>query len=274
MPDAKSYVEESAIRLATASLHFSVMPNLKIVASQTPLPRRFGSGLKRGRAEDAREVSDLKVRLACEIGSAESVRDFGGLWGVHGRYLLESAICLGSRLASMVDVRPYEEFAAEAAQARAKQPNLEVAFTQADFRKNETFRGMEGVEVSLLYDVLLHQENYLEVIGNVCDATTRYICFAQPCLQERLFLLPDSATLLQFWPEELKTELRKNSFWPAQPPADEFAANQWIWGHTSSHIVAVFHGFGWDLAYGEVIDQGYGSGDYWEYSLLRFAKRS
>ena len=106
------------------------------------------------------------------------------------------------------------EFAVEAAEATARNSNLEVAFTQADFRKNETFRGMERVDVSLLYDVLLHQENYLEVIGNVCDTTNQHICFAQPCLQERLFFLPDSTTLLQFWSEELKTELRKNSFWP------------------------------------------------------------
>src|SRR2546430_12768349 len=56
------------------------------------------------------EVRARKIALIAEIGHADSIRDFGGLWGVHGLYLLEGVRRLGATFAEMIDVTPREEF--------------------------------------------------------------------------------------------------------------------------------------------------------------------
>ncbi len=81
-----------------------------------------------------------------------------------------------------------------------------------DFRDPATFFGLEPVDASILFEVLLHQENYSEVVRNVTNASTKFVCVAQPCLREEWFPLPASSTLLQFWDEELKDEIRRDSF--------------------------------------------------------------
>jgi hypothetical protein len=243
------------------------------------LPRDFsehprpGDGLPHHTVDGLGEVFDRKVRLAIEgVAGVESIRDFGGLYIVHGRYLLEAAVALGCTFASMIDVTPRDEFGPAIERAKVANPKLEVEFVHGDFRQHETFAGLRPVDMSLLYEVVLHQENYVDVIANVCRRTRRYICFAQPCIKENLFALPGSATLLQFWPQELKGELRRNGFWPQEPEVFRFQTPYWMWGQTTSHIISVLGGFGWDLECGQVIEGI--AGDYWDFPLLRFVPRA
>ena len=98
------------------------------------------------------------------------------------------------------------------------------------------------------------------------------MCFAQPCLREDFFPLSSGAVLLQFYDPSLKAILRRNSFWPEEPVTQLFDTRYWMWGQTTSHIISVFHGFGWSLEYGEIADNA--CGDCWEYPLLRFRKRT
>ena len=43
-------------------------------------------------------------------------------------------------------------------------------------------------------------------------------------------------------------------------------------GQTTSHVISVLGGCGWDLECGEVIEDV--GGDYWEFPLLRFVPRA
>jgi hypothetical protein len=65
--------------------------------------------------------------------------------------------------------------------------------------------------------------------------------------------------------------LRTESFWPKEPRVDRFTPAHWMWGHTTSHLVAVMRGFRWDLTEGKIVDNVWGP--CWEYPLLTFAKR-
>jgi hypothetical protein len=214
------------------------------------------------------EVMDLKVDLISSAREVRSLRDFGGLYIVHGKYLLEPAVSLGCSFASMIDVTPVKEFEVKIARMKAEHPNLEVEFVQADFREHSCYASLRPVDLSIVFEVLLHQENYAEVLRNICARSSKYICIAQPCLREAWFSLPSSATLLQFWPEELKSEVRQGSFWPPEPETETFTPKYWMWGHTVSHLIDMMRGFGWSLDYGDVVDNV--CGEAWEYALLRF----
>ena len=244
----------------------SLKQDLEVVGS---FPRE-GSDLPRRSIRDGEEARSLKVKLVNDIGRAESIRDFGGLYLVHGRFLLEPAVALGSRYAHMIDITPKEVFQTEIDQAIEKNPNLRVDYTCADFRYPDLYRDLPNVEVSLLYEVLLHQDNYVEVIRNVTGHTDRYVCVAQPCLRESWFGAPAGAVCLQFYDQAVKEVLRRNSFWPEEPPIRTFETRYWMWGHSISHLIAVFGGFGWELDFGEVLDNF--RGDHWDYPLLRFRR--
>lgn len=233
--------------------------------------RRWGDQLPRRQVDGFGEIMKRKVQLVAGSQGTQSLRDFGGLYLVHGKYLLEPAVSLQCRYANMVDCTPREEFAAKIQEAKTRNSRLQVEFTQGDFRDPALFAQLPEVDTSILFEVILHQENYVEVLRNVTRLTRKYVCFAQPCLREDLSLLPGGAFLLQFYDRDLKAILRRNSFWPEEPATSTFDTRYWMWGQTTSHIIAVLYGFGWDLEFGEIADNA--CGDSWEYPLLRFRKR-
>jgi hypothetical protein len=229
----------------------------------------FGAKMKRIKIPDYGTVMSKKVQLVSGCTGSRSLRDFGGLYLVHGKYLLEPALELGADFASMVDLTPREEFNANIEKVRQQQPAFDVEFINRDFRDPALYETLRPVDTSILFEVLLHQENYVSVMQGVASRTQRYICIAQPCLNDSMFALPGSASLLQFWPEDLKDVYRAGSFWPKEPEVHRFDTRYWMWGHTSSHLIAIMRGIGWDLVDGEIVEDV--CGPNWEYPLLRFS---
>jgi hypothetical protein len=222
-------------------------------------------------AEGYGAVMALKDELA-RIEGSESIRDFGGIYLVHGRYLLRGADLPTTKKISMVDVSPRDEYLTAVQEWLTAHPGVVHEFVQGDFRNSDVYTDLAPVDVSLLYEVLLHQENYVEVIRNVTTRSRMAVCVAQPVLRERLFSLPSSATLVQFLDEDLKNELRNGSFWPEEPRVDRFSPNFWMWGHTPSHLIDVFAGFGWTAIDPVLVTNV--CGDYWDYLLVRFSPPS
>lgn len=216
------------------------------------------------------EVMQKKVALVSGSVGAKSLRDFGGLYLVHGKYLLEPAVALQADYACMVDVTPRDEFQTEINKAKSQAPNLEVEFVNADFRSMDIYPGLREVDLTIFFEVLLHQENYVGVLQQAAAKTNKYLCIAQPCLKDELFPLPASTTLLQFWPENLKNAHRTGGFWPEEPRTETFDSRYWMWGQTTSHLIDVCHGLGWKLQYGEKVKDV--CGPSWDFSLLRFVK--
>jgi hypothetical protein len=213
------------------------------------------------------EMEHKKLQTICDIGAAASIRDYGGLWGVCGKYLLEGARALHASYAEMVDATPIVEFADRAKELEAEMP-IRVEMRRGDFRNPRLYDGMEPVEVSVLYDVMLHQDNHTEVIKNVVKKTSRCVCLAQPVLSERLFSLPCGSVLLQFYPPELK-DLIRNGWWPAEQVVNVFKPHIWMWGQTVSYFRSVFYGYGWGREYLEVCHLS----PHWDYAFMRFVPR-
>jgi hypothetical protein len=211
-------------------------------------------------------IQRQKIALIAEIGKADSIRDFGGLWGVHGLYLLEGARVLESDFAEMIDVTPVEEFVVNARRLQQERA-IQINMIEADFRTPDLFEILRPVDVALLYDVLLHQDTAVEVIKGVTATTRECICVAQPVLKEEIFTLPNAAVNLQFYGEELKDELRTGSWWPKEAPVRRFDQSKWLWGQTASFLRSLFTGYGWRVEY----EQAHEMGVYWTYALARFA---
>jgi hypothetical protein len=235
-----------------------------------PPGARFGEQLPRISPPDGlATVYTRKVDLIAECSGARALRDFGGLYLVHGRYLLEPAVRLRADYACMVDVTPRSAFETAIADAKAQHSALEVEFVTGDFRDPTLYDALQPVDVSILYEVLLHQENYVDVIHNVLRTTRSWVCVGQPCLREDVFALPAAAVLVQFLDDATKAELRRESVWPpSEPMTDRFRTDLWMWGHSTSHLISLFHGFGWELEHGEIYEGV--CGPYWEFPLLRF----
>jgi hypothetical protein len=224
--------------------------------------------LSRVAIADFEQVRSRHVDLVASAGDVTSIRDFGGLWLVHGAYLLESAVRTGSTFVSMIDATIQPEFKQRIDEARESSPELEVELINTDFRRPELYDIVRPVDVSLLYNVLLHQENHVEIISDVCRTTTKFVCVAQPCLREEYFSLPASAAIIQFWPDDLKAKYQEGAFWPPEPRLGAFNPGLWIWAHSTSHLISAFYGCGWRLDFGEVIEDAVGP--HWEYPMLRF----
>ena len=209
-----------------------------------------------------------KLKLITDIGRADSIRDFGGVWGVHGLYLLEGARALGATYAQMVDNIADAEFVEGMERLRRDLP-IAVEMRDADFRRPSLYDALRPVDVSVLYDVLLHQDRAVEVIQNVTGKTERAVCVAQPVLKESVFRLPSGCVNLLFYPEELK-DLIRCAGWSREPAVDRFETTWWTWGQTVSYLTSVFHGYGWEREHLEAYDLS----PHWAYALMRFAPPS
>ena len=217
------------------------------------------------------EVMQIKDKFACNLAS-QSFRDFGGVYIVGGRYLFYAASESKASKASMVDLNFTKEWLRRKSEFFAGNSEAHVEEVNQDFRYLEIYKELDTVDTSLLYEVLLHQENYVSVIGNVAKKTSKSIHVVQPVLKEDLFEIPSSATLLQFWPQELKEIYREGSFWPVEPKISRFETNYWMWGHTQSHLNSVFAGFGWKPDQELVITNV--CGEKWDYLLIKFIPES
>jgi hypothetical protein len=167
-----------------------------------------------------------------------------------------------------VDVTARQEFDEKVAELQRVMP-LDVRMIHGDFRDSRLFLRMAPTEVALLYDVLLHQDNAVEVVKNVASKTTHHICVAQPVMKEELFSLPNGSVNLQFYPEELKDQLRYPGWWEKEPRRDSFSPEFWMWGQTASYLTSIFHGYGWEPDSLETYD----ASEFWNYALIRFGPR-
>lgn len=267
-PPQNPYLKDNTV--AHPARDFVVPSELRDTHPDTDLHTRFSSFRFHSPLKpqlDLARIRQLKIDLAAGIGRASSIRDFGGLWGVDGLYLLEGARILRCGFAEMVDISPSSQFDEKAASLR-KAMDVEIKMTCGDFRQPQLFASMRAIEVSLLYEVLLHQDNAVEVIRNVTATTTHSICIAQPVLKEELFALPNGTVNLQFYPEELKDQLRYSGWWEKEPACDRFSPQFWMWGQTASYLISVLHGYGWRTAHAETFH----ASEYWNYAMLRFTK--
>jgi hypothetical protein len=213
----------------------------------------------------AEDLVARKLALIAGIGRADSIRDFGGIWGVNGRYLLEGARALGARHAEMVDYEPTEAFLAEAERAQ-QEYSISVEMKYGDFRDPALYERLQAADVSLLYDVLLHQDTAVDVVRRVAARTRCRVCVAQPVLREDLFGLPGGCVSLILYPQELKEILRYGN-WARRPAAERFETGSLMWGQTVSYLTSVFYGYGWRREHLEA----YEVSAYWVYALMRFA---
>ncbi len=232
---------------------------------------RIREPLKRIRVKDYKEVMYKKEQMPLSLPDIDSLRDFGGCYLVHGLYLLQVARLRMIALASMIDVSITAEYTRAADRLKKDAPEIEFETICGDFRDQSLYTILRETDAALLYEVILHQENYVEVIRNVCKKTRKFICLAQPCIIEDFFVLPGGAVMLQFFDEALKDLLRTGSFWPKEPSVERFSAAYWMWGQTTSHLINLMRGFGWALYEGYVIDNVCGS--CWEYPMLVFSKK-
>jgi hypothetical protein len=224
--------------------------------------------IKEVRVDGYGQVMTLKEEVPSQFPEIQSIRDFGGCYLVHGRYLLRASEVLKCNFLSMVDVSITKEFANAAELAR--KTGVEVEVLRGDFRNPDLYKDFTSTDASFLYEVLLHQDNYMEVIRQVTICTKKYIFIAQPCLKENYFNFPGGSVLLQFYESSLKEMLKMNSFWPEdEPEFDRFDPRVWMWGHTISHLLFALHGYGWRLKTGLKIPNV--AGTHFDYAILAFS---
>ena len=224
------------------------------------------------------ELLKKKRDLTASIGKAESIRDYGGMWKVNGEYLLDGARRLGCSFASMVDKLKTPEYDAEVKKMEEKGVKFEYInrdfreigqwYNEAELDEENDTDPFENTEVSLLNDVLLHQDNFTEVVKMVCQLTDKYIVVVQPFYEG--FDIPSSCAMIQFMSPEWKKKLWV-SMWVDQRELDEFSVDIWMWAQSAQLMIDLFNGYGWKPKQ----DRGFTSpiGNDWYYTGIIFEKK-
>lgn len=191
-------------------------------------------------------IVSLKLDLLEAATPARDAIVFGDVWGVHGAYSLR-CLQLGCRDVHLVDSLQTPEFQ----ERLAGEPRLH--YIHGDFSDPVAMAGMQGAEIGVAYDVLLHQGPLTGTIHLLLEKCERAICISQPMLVEQP--LPASVVYL---PGNLAQRELSPSYSHLEGGGtgeiNVFDVKQvnhghWLWGMTRSFIENVLIGEGFEIVH-------------------------
>jgi hypothetical protein len=183
----------------------------------------------------------LKLELLERATPADSAAIFGDMWRVDGAYALS---CLELGCGRVVVVDASETF--EWQRRRLEHPQLD--FYKGDFGNAWFMQSLrERFDLTIAYDVLLHQAPLLHTLHLILAHTYERICICQPVLRER-----ETPNTLVYLPGNRDASLHPA---PDNVDYDNFfdvdAVNpaKWIWGMTQSLVRSVMAGEGFEITF-------------------------
>lgn len=181
----------------------------------------------------------LKLSILERATPGDSAAVFGDMYVVEGAYTMR-CLELGFRRVVLIDVLETPGWQ----RLRLEHPALD--FYKGDF-SNALFMASirERFDITVCFDVLLHQPPLLHTIHLVLEKTRRRLCVVQPMLKER-----DTPNTLVYLPGNTEAglyPLTERS--PEYKVFDPLAVNpdNWIWGMTPSLLRNVLVGEGFSV---------------------------
>jgi len=168
--------------------------------------------------------SKLKlIDIALEKNKIQSFADLGGVWGVDGFYTFYILSQREISKAYIID----DHFTKKVINQTINYPQLQLI--QGDVRFPETFQNIDKVDLILLFDVLLHQVNWQQVLS-FCTERAEVLAVYNPQLHgEKSLRLLDLGEEAYF---NLVPHAKKGPYYQ-----DLFTANEerdspavWQWG--------------------------------------------
>lgn len=192
--------------------------------------------------------TELKLRILDLALPATSAAVFGDIYRVEGAYARR---CAESGCERVVVVDTLET---------GGWLDNRRAFPVLDFRKGDFADPFfmssirERFEISVAFDVLLHQPPLLSTIHLVLDKTERAICIVQPMLRERetsnsLIYLPGNSQIRELAPGGADDPAEVHAF-----SVEDVNHSHWIWGMTPSFLRSVLTGEGFAITHEEIGD--------------------
>lgn len=200
--------------------------------------------------------SKLKlIDLALEKTKIQSFADLGGVWGVDGFY---SFYILSKRKilkAYMID----DHFTKKVVKQAMNYSQLQLK--EGDFRLRETFQEIDKVDLILLFDVLLHQVNWREVVSFCTEKANSLAVYNPQFFGERSLRLLDlgEEEYFNLVPHSKNGPYYEDLFTPLE---QRDTAAVWQWGISDKDLISTLNQFDFRLSYS--VD-----GEYWPNRAFR-----
>jgi hypothetical protein len=187
-------------------------------------------------------VVQLKLDLLGQaVQGCQDAIVFGDIYIVEGSYTVK-CIEFGCKRATLVDTVETCGWLDE----RKKNPKLN--FYKGDFSNTLFMKSIpEKYDVSIAFDVLLHQPPLINTLELILEKTSRRICIFQPMLLEQ-----ENKNTLVYLPGSENADIHPmNQGVSSVNIFDIMEVNQsrWIWGITPSFMKNVLKGSGFDIIY-------------------------
>jgi len=187
--------------------------------------------------------SKLKlIDIALEKNKIQSFADLGGVWGVDGFYTFYILSQREISKAYIID----DHFTNKLIKQAINYPQLQLI--EGDFRFRETFQKIDKVDLMLLFDVLLHQVNWQEVLS-LCTQWADLLAIYNPQLHGeksvRLLDLGEEA-YFNLVPHTKKGPCYEHLFTPKE---EKDTPAVWQWGICDADLINTLAKLDFQLAY-------------------------
>jgi hypothetical protein len=190
------------------------------------------------------KIIDIKKSILKAAFPALSAAVFGDIYGVDGLYAQE-CLTLGCKRILLVDSVETPEW------LKLRLRNPELDFYKADFSDPVFMTCIkEEFDITVAFDILLHQAPLLSTLHSILDKTRQRICIFHPMIKEQ-----EHANTLIYLPGITKDDAK--TFYPLEEKHDEYQMfdpslvnhSKWIWGMTPSFLDNVLLGEGFQITF-------------------------
>ena len=203
------------------------------------------------------ENRQKKISLIEKCMPAESLIDYGGMWGVDGLYSRIAYQTYGVQHVTMIDANESENWRTKA-ELREGVSFKQGSFTDVVFM--DTIKEM--FEVGLAYDILLHQTDLPYTLSLLLSKVAQKFVIAQPVLLDDDMRLQNSIVWLSgcnagddLFPNQSSIQdLGCANFRDGTRLTlrGQRSSELWLWGMTPSFLESLMAAFGWKLTHKEL----------------------
>lgn len=178
---------------------------------------------------DLRADKLLLIDQTRDFHDIHSIVDLGGMWGVHGAYLMHA-----------MNTHHCHGLMIDSTETPEHKPPFD--YVQADFC--QWLNGNQKFDMALLFDVLLHQTCPMSVLRDVSRLCNTAILISQPCL-----IHPEPLSInIQFNPLWESYNMLQHDLWAKNNGRPhKWSTAAWAWAQTPTWIQLALTGFGWKI---------------------------
>lgn len=186
------------------------------------------------------KVTDDKKSILDTMNDVTSIRDFGGMKELEGELLFEGINKLNIKKASMIAKGITDNYKRDS-QKKAEDFGVDFEYKDLDY-ENLGEAGLDKMDLSIINEIFIYEEKYIEIISSICSITNKYIILAMPYYTG--YKVDQTIAAVRKIKGGFRKKVYEELAFSEKEGMNKFKYEDWKWAFTPKSIIDIFVGHG------------------------------